>query len=352
MALPSTFKKTTAALRSICRVFQKRKKPAATRGRIEAVPPEIWSLIASHLPSSTAASLTISCRLLFDSLGNAHLRALHDPMNIGEKMDFLKHLDATLPDHWLCFTCGRYRLRASTQPKRCLHVSTCVLLTAAQAYTYRDLHLAARAHRLSGAYGVSPRPWTSYSQGWRLCIYTGFVQGRLLMYMRGEKDLRSLDHERNFRELFSTSSQNVSSSPAMPHCFHFAPEVVSRCRHALTHADKKDVERACRKCRTCASLWGCHTCASEYHVRITSVRQHAKRLVVSRFSDFGTVSDPWHPDWFSHTAAARPQKSGIYHREGRETIRKRWFSYYATTIDGNYWIPMVLPVPQLVLLPA
>lgn len=88
--------------------------PTQGRDVLRELPWELWLIVASFLPPSTARNFALSCRNTFNIMGHESQAALQRPENYRERLRFLEALDIHFPGHLLCLACGVYHKRRDT----------------------------------------------------------------------------------------------------------------------------------------------------------------------------------------------------------------------------------------------
>ncbi len=178
-----------------------RSKKTTKRTCFDTLPPELWQMIASYLPLSSAASLILTCRSALALIGTQCWVDLNLRSQSLERMRFLEFLDKSLPRYFLCQQCHIFHRRWR---RECLNDGAsgvyfflrweCDLptrFTLLAPYgadvTWSAIQLVMRAHRYGPQYGISIRSLhANYhaGMGWSRHSIPRIVDGRLLIRVR------------------------------------------------------------------------------------------------------------------------------------------------------------------------
>ncbi|KAL1959440.1 hypothetical protein VTO42DRAFT_2243 [Malbranchea cinnamomea] len=88
------------------RGFVPRAPPAPKQIPIGKLSPELVQLIASMLPPASVAAFALSNKNILNILGRQCLQ-----LDLQERIQLLKHFEANMPRHILCFACGSFHLK-------------------------------------------------------------------------------------------------------------------------------------------------------------------------------------------------------------------------------------------------
>nr|POF12989.1 hypothetical protein CFP56_10137 [Quercus suber] len=321
---------------------------------IDALPAELWKVIAAYAGPSSAASLVLTTKALQEKLGLEPLQVLNDPANKHDKIQLLHGLDRKLPRHLLCFACGVYhvRLRPGKESLKADYVSNPIVLcpntrntllprlrlTHGRELPYGWVQLALRG-RYSVAHGVQPssleRRWKCKDSGWSHRTRYMLHDNRLLMRVVSQcaappaktMTATTIRHLLYDREEYT---------PFFSVCAHWKDgDLMQLCKCALSHVPappesylqqlKKapKVNRAAtrpnfivRGCDWCRPARRCPECPTEYLFEIQMIEDtkdpvfpFKHSLVVTRWSDLGDGSSPFtSPEWVALKGVKMPME--------------------------------------------
>jgi hypothetical protein len=301
------------------------RPPSANAKIFQKLPIELWRLIASHLPPSAAASLTLTCYQAVAILGTQYWEHLNKRENVFQRLRFLEHLDIHFPNHILCPDCAIYHPRKTARinlntffaPRRqllhhplsqkrkytwsfqsCgadgLHNSFGVLgLMKWDPMNWTTIHLIHRYLRLGPSYGIQPLPFEIREDGWCHTRQIRVIGDSVVVRVRSIRRIPS----------GIVGNFSPSSSSATFGCEHGRKQGIRRmilkwCQKALNEftACNRDLSRYEDK----SDVLVCHFCPSQACISILPVSRPRTRsncthvLKIERWIDFGEckASDP------------------------------------------------------------
>ena len=278
---------------------------------VSRFPVEIWQYIALFLPAESEAALAFTCHSMASILTNASWLELKRrtwsytyalPEN---RLAFLRLLDDTLPDHFVCHKCCIYHNIYSRKNPRgfCHGPYPCCSVTdfgcMGKLY-FSDVQLELRAHRLGRQYGSKiPRFDKLQSSlsppGFTYWMDTAIVDGKLLL-----RHVSSVVFDD--RDSIFDQQQPCRFSERLGMCWHYPDYghgIQAICHCATSHyiQQEESVSIGFIQCTKCLPLRRCYGCASEYLVRIERVYPSRCRLILYRWSDLGDGRDPCSREW-------------------------------------------------------
>jgi hypothetical protein len=303
---------------------------------IQSLPSNIWRQIAALLTPADAAHLSISSKTLSEKLGNEFLQLLALPENHKDLIRFLNHMDRSLPDHLLCFPCGKYHYRINKGHEKlmadyvnhplyvCPKVFSSYLprtrLAHGRVLPYSFIQLAIRHSMYSPDHGLPPdalcRRWKDPQSGWSHSARYMIHDGRLLLRVRSQVFANAKLTETAERHLLY---EREEYTPYFSVCAHWRDgELMKLCKCALSHIPEPPQSYArqlrnrpalsrsaahpnyiVRMCDDCRPARRCPECPTEYLIEVNlaedktdPVRRFKHALVVTRWSDLGDGSSP------------------------------------------------------------
>ncbi|KAL9091007.1 MAG: hypothetical protein Q9159_001633 [Coniocarpon cinnabarinum] len=265
------------------------------------LPLEIWLAIAAKLPVSGEASLALTChRFKSLLLGDAINDLNNDPV---EKLKLLQLLDTNFPQHYLCGTCYKYHPRA--HPQKCSNRAA--IVPTFLHLEFRDVQSHLRNQRLGSKYGnpmslrVS-RFDPNFPVGCWYSFKTRVVGGHLLLRIVSENIINDM-----------TEIQWDSRVQWLTQCTHYYDEIEHLCQCAVSHTRASSPKitsvfrREVMQCAKCWQLRRCHSCSSEYLVRIRRrcYPLAGYNLQVIRWVDLGDGQLPFCPEWLAVSALGK-----------------------------------------------
>lgn len=304
---------------------------------VDNLPSSVWQLIASFLDPADAAYLAIATKKIHRKLGNEPLLALRDPENHRHLIRFLNHLDRKLPEHLICFPCGKYHLRLAPGHEKlkadyvnnpvfiCPKVFSSYLprtrLAHGRELPYAYIQLATRHARYGPRYGLSAeslcRKWRDPSSGWTHTTRYAVIDGHLLVRVRSEVFAAPKLTETALRHLLYERNEYW---PYFSVCAHWRDgDLMPLCKCALSHIPEPPkgylqqlrnqpmISRSAahpnylvRQCDWCRPARRCPECPTEYLIEVNlaedkqdPINRFKHALVVTRWSDLGDGSSPW-----------------------------------------------------------
>ncbi|KKY19982.1 putative f-box domain protein [Phaeomoniella chlamydospora] len=317
---------------------------------IKRLSPAIWRNILGYLDLTDMSSLIFSCKAFRNLVGTRSWSALSDPENFQERANFLVYLDKSLPNHLLCFVCGKYHVRTARgreelKPANILNpLFVCpysadmarkqprMRIAPGRTLPFTFVQLTTRAERFTPSYGISAdslsRRWKHVESCWS--HYTRY-------YIHPTPDSKP--------HLLMRVTSNVFASPNLPPsgqryllysredfwpyfsaCSHWRDgDLMAICKCALSHVPEVRKEYigpsgvaqrlqdhvqhqnpTTTHCSFCQPMRRCPECPTEYLIEIKLVEDKTSTdrrnlfkyaLVVTRWSDLGDGSTPWSPEW-------------------------------------------------------
>lgn len=300
------------------------------------VPAVIWDHISSFLDPADRAHLAISSKVFLEKLQDAPFHNLSLPENRHYRAWFLHHMDRKLPNHLLCFPCGRYHLRTSIGNEKlkadfvnnplyvCPSVHNSVLprirLAHGRELPYSFVQLATRHAIFSEGHGIPAksldRRWKDPKSGWSHQTRYMIHDGRLLVRIRSQVFARPSLTPTGERMLLYDRGEYV---PYFSVCAHWMDgELTKVVKCALSHIPeprqsfRQQIHEPhkikewlvnpgimARLCDYCRPARRCPECPTEYLVEVNlaedksdPVNRFKHLLVVTRWSDLGDGSSP------------------------------------------------------------
>ncbi|EMC93526.1 hypothetical protein BAUCODRAFT_26794 [Baudoinia panamericana UAMH 10762] len=336
---------------------------------VESLPGDLWQRVAGFLNPTDAALLALSSHAIRQKLGPAPFQALNLPQNKHYRIAFLHSMDHQLPDHLLCFPCGRYHRRSLPGRESlkadyvnhpvipCPQVKTSVLprmrLCHARELPYAFVQLALR-QRHGKTHGIPhealDRRWSHAESGWSFRSRYMMHDNRLLLRVVSQRVVPPA------RMLTKTVERHIlydreEYTPYFSVCAHWRDgDLMDLCKCALSHVPappesyfqqlKKapKISRAAahpcflvRGCDWCRPARRCPECPTEYLIHIQMVEdkhdpaqpfKHA--IVVTRWSDLGDGSSPYtSPEWAAINGITIPAEEGGHEYESFSHIGRR-----------------------------
>ncbi|KAI9662720.1 MAG: hypothetical protein M1831_002763 [Alyxoria varia] len=241
-------------------------------------------------------------------------------------MEFLKLLDESLPNHFLCAGCLIYQRRSDERLEHphCFREAPLIPRLVNVNFNLVQSHM--RASNLGLQYGrkvddnktlkkkISPS-CHDHPLGYSYRIRSAVLDGHLLL---------RTDSSKAFQSPMEQDLWNVVQWLAQ--CTHFYDEVEDICRCALGHA--RNGNGRIVQCDNCLRPRRCHSCASEYIIRVTA-RCHPRTeyiLSVTRWTDLGNGKIPWYGEWdaASRIGVRRIRRDTVYDLQGLPCVRSRF----------------------------
>ncbi|KAL9070952.1 MAG: hypothetical protein Q9157_005646 [Trypethelium eluteriae] len=330
---------------------------------IESLSPQLWTRIAQFATLSDVASLALSSKTLQSRLGSEAWRAMKEPEQKRQKIEFLARLNKDLPAYLLCFPCGQYHLRTQLGQERfrinyvtnplfnCPMAQHSRLprmrLTHARELPFAFVQLATRAKRFGSSYGITAdslgRRWKCSDSEWthntRFIIHKGHLLMRVVSTCPAPTDItptgeRMLLFERgDFFPYFSC-------------CAHWKEGELSKiCKCALRHIPKAPEtlrsqlksgynfnvanryrDFTAKSCDDCRDIRRCPECPSEYLVELKLIEDRSQgqigfkhAIIVTRWSDLGDGSSPYNIEWAACNGE-NEERYDSFQMVGRRTI--------------------------------
>jgi len=317
---------------------------------ISVLPPAIWNRIISLLPLPDHAALSLSSKSSHSIKPGNPIQSLNDPSNFRARIDFLHRLDATLPEHLLCYVCAIYHLRLDPgkETLRPSNIANPVFdcpyssssdptkkfsrhrITFGRALPFPFVQLALRHHHYGPTHGIpaldlgrryKDRPevgtW-SHQTRWAVIddhLYVRVVSTAFTTPNLPPAGLRHLLYSReDFVPFFSVCShwRDGNLTPACKCALSHIPAPISG---SGVQRVAKDFEQKwltspqsqiVSMCEVCKPLRRCPECPTEHLIEIRLQEDRSEKdplklfkhaIVVTRWSDLGDGSAPWCPEW-------------------------------------------------------
>lgn len=344
-------------------------KPASEL--VSILPAHVWTHIVSNLSLPDLASLSLSCKTFRDLVPGNSIQSLNDPINFRARIDFLHRLNASLPNHLLCYVCGTHhaRLNPGKETLRPSNIANPVFncpyssssdpakkfsrhrITFGRALPYPFLQLALRHHHHGSSHGIpaqdlgrryKDRPevgtW-SHQTRWAVIddhLYMRVVSSAFATPNLPPAGLRHLLYSREDFVPFFSVCAHWRDGNLMPTCKCALSHLPSPLTGSGVQRVAKELEHKWLKgpqsqivtmCENCKPLRRCPECPTEYLVEIrlqedrsekdpTKLFKHA--IIVTRWSDLGDGSAPWAPEWAAingNTRRDRPFASTVKRKD-------------------------------------
>jgi len=282
-------------------------KPKETkRAMLVSLPTELLQHIASFLSNASAASLTLSSRLIRRALGDQHWLSLKDVTCSDERRDFLAMLERDLPGYVLCHCCNRlHRWLAEESPRRtsawgaATAQRECVMrdqlkLEHVPAYdlSFRHCQLVMNAHRYGPKHGIL---LDALSHVWRYSHGESTTQ--VFISARIAFDELILRVRFRIPMVFNKLLEDIRWNDV-----EICPHLCATAHNArlqnllicnLSHGSNS-------KCSSCTIPKHCHWCATEYLLETHSFRDKGLVVVVTAWKNLGMCRTPLDPKWQGH----------------------------------------------------
>ncbi len=317
----------------------------------EKLPTEIWQGIASYLPRSSTASLALTCRSAYNTMGIQSLVDMKSPDHKTDKCRFLELMDNRFPGHFLCYSHGIYHPRGLrkahrrrtafmdiTRPWACDPPSKLFLLSADNNITWATVQLIMRAHRYQPAHGKSVKTLRGNfngGRGWHTYSKPCIIDDRLLVrvsayYWIPTGSVLQEDGAGAFPEL--------GVGVTCQHC-HANPKLKALCMNALVRfRDARPKPWMKGSFEYWSRLYRCLLCPTEYQVALArpwdfseldkTLRETYKChyvLVVRRWIDFGEGRSAESREWVALAGKmAAGRQPTLWDTRGAPTIQERF----------------------------
>jgi hypothetical protein len=276
------------------------------------LPPELWLDIIEFLSPASAASLTYTCRWMYNQYGERPCSILKLPGHEQDKLELLSYLDADLPKHRLCHPCAIFHRRKSLGAEQkevkanyggcwigCERRAGETKLGTGYSLTWPSIRSVMRACRFGPEYGMSldvlARVWEN-DDGWKHRAEPSIVNGRLLMKVQS-----ALPVDWATESIFKNRISDI-----MRHSWLGCLQEIVKC--ALHHI-RSDESYTIGDC-FCKSLRRCPECPTEYMIetkRISNISGDMRKsmeargvqhvLIVTKWMDYGEGKSPLSPEW-------------------------------------------------------
>lgn len=309
---------------------------------ISKVPKSVWENIIQHLEPADACSLTLSSKLLLNSIGPGPIDALSLPSNRSHRIAFLLYLDKHLPMHLLCFLCASYHLRLNPGkeilkpaavfnplyncPRALTEKFPRTRITPRRNLPFGFAQLVIRAQRYGPAYGL---PIDSLGRRWQEDTWShqsrfAIIKSHLFMRVSSSCFVRGGMTESETRLLLYSREDY---SPYFSACAHWRDGLLMPvCKCALSHVPaeptlgglqavgKKIEDRMKQKiydpssivilCENCRPMRRCPECPSEYLIEMKRMEDRSvpgggfkRAMTVTRWADLGDGITPYSLEW-------------------------------------------------------
>ncbi|OBT62770.1 hypothetical protein VE03_07714 [Pseudogymnoascus sp. 23342-1-I1] len=305
------------------------------------LPPELVLRIASYLPPTSAGALSLCSKALYTLLSIPYLKCQrgHPAFNVS---DFLRLLEPSLPDHIVCYCCGKlHEIKHAGQhvkfDKRCnFKVNEAMRSFIHPSFSHVVFQMVMKRYR-QGRDHLSFLDLLSYqdpgsSEGesrvetscrivdgsllvrqQHIFIVHRHNQSRFTLYMKtmicphaqelyGKIDYRS-SGTAIYSMVYTTGGVDVDRSPSVVGC--------DSCGY---QGEKNE--------GNWSGLVRCRTCATEFRVDSVGV-PGARAFVVTRWKDLGEGRDAEDPVWQAHVDK-KGLVAGVRRKDGEASICKRF----------------------------
>lgn len=330
-------------------VLETGEPPRPAKEVVGLFPAKIWKQVISSLDLVDEASLSVSARAFHGLCDPRVLRYLNDPALFRARCEFLARLNYALPDHLLCYICGRYhvRIQAGKETLRPTNVAN-PLFTCPYANTLEP-RLKLSRHRIT--FGRS-LPFTFIqlvTRHYHFGPQYGIPHDSLSKRYKDKEEIGTWSHQTRYAmiddHLYMRVVSTAFAQPNLPAsgmrhllysredftpffsvCAHWRDgELMPSCKCALGHipvplegggVDRMAKEMQARvqkpksaivsQCERCKALRRCPECPTEYLIEVRLQEDKAEKdltkffkqaLIVTRWSDLGDGSAPWCPEW-------------------------------------------------------
>lgn len=316
---------------------------------VSILPARIWRQAISSLELEDETSLSLSAKPFRDLSDPQIFRYLNDPSLFRARCNFLARLNYALPNHLLCYICGRYhiRIQPGKETLRPTNIANPLFncpyansidpaekvsrhrITFGRSLPYPFVQLVTRHHHFGPSFGI-PADTLSKRYKDKEEIGTWSHQTRYAMiddhlYMRvvstafaqpnlPPSGMRHLLYSReDFTPFFSVCA-HWRDGELMPACKcalgHIpAPLEGSGLQRVAMEAQSKLVKprsQIVTQCERCKALRRCPECPTEYLIEVRLQEDKTEKdltkffkqsLIVTRWSDLGDGSAPWSAEW-------------------------------------------------------
>ncbi|KAM3065285.1 hypothetical protein ACMFMF_011224 [Clarireedia jacksonii] len=275
------------------------------------LPPELIILIASMLPTQSAACLSLCNRAMSQILG-PNIWPCLNPQNPGMRASFLSDLSKDLPQYFVCYRCVQLHSSSAIQWPRIIPKTLTHCLGEEPAFDhclqselflrFPHIQLAMNRHHLGPSYGFPLEAFQS-TEGIESDFYRNIV-------------LLSVDAQIVSNELLMRSQQWV----LLPH--NRRDELVTKClsfrlcRHIwalgkggdnLPTLIKSRLDILEEQGRCCTSTAQCLKCPMDFVMDIVDLGERGIAGCLTRWINLGTGLHPADPKWRSHLGKLLPQ---------------------------------------------
>lgn len=310
---------------------------------------KIWKQVISSLDLADEASLSLSAKAFRDLCEPQVLRSLNDPELFRTRCDFLARLNYALPNHLLCYICGRYHVRTQSGKEnlRPTNVANPLFncpyansndfkekisrhrITFGRSLPFTFVQLATRQRQFGPQYGIPHDSLSkrykdkeaigTWSHQTRYTIIDNHLYMRVVSTAFAQPNLPAA----GMRQLLYCRED---FTPFFSVCAHWRDgELMPSCKCALGHIpaplEGSGVQRMAKEaqarmqkpksaivtqCERCKPIRRCPECPTEYLMEIRMQEDKAEKdltkffkqaLIVTRWSDLGDGSAPWSPEW-------------------------------------------------------
>ena len=322
------------------------KSPTLQHSPVILLPFKIWSIIMQNLMPWEKASLSLTCHLLLEILGSTHIKRLNrvDWEFKNQRLRLLYSFDGKFPKHRLCFACAIFHLGFDICHRES---SVFVPVYPGLWLRFRDVQLLVKAHRHNiptGAFARTPydvsfqaNQGNNYRFKWKHSVSYVFQENRLLLRVDSVKAVYPC----------------IEPRAVLGHtaCHHYKEELFEICSCAIDHVCSQDVCAAtiCFKCRP---LRRCHSCATEYLVRLESCvpmssneqakesDTHGQLLRVTRWSDLSICDFPFTRVYRRAASLRIYARKAVFDTRQAETIQSRFESSTGRYVEQQKILPL------------
>ena len=315
-------------------------------GPFTLLPLELWMMVTDHMDPCDKAALAFTSKYFLERLGSRSFEELNMPTLASEveRYKFLIGLDQNFPQHRLCFACATFHYSFN----RCFYEHGGVVsIYPGRVLRFDDAQLAARACRYGKEFGILDRalypyhPRTSADTDWTYTINYAFVEDHLLLRIDSITPVVPDSCQRCFifEHKFSV-------------CHHYGIEVEDLCWCSMRHV--RNGIAPSNHCSKCSRLRRCHSCPSEYQVRIEhdALNPNNEYLMrVIRWTDLGDCKSPYTREWQRVSSHYDDPQDIFFDISGGSSVQSRYEASHNRVDDTSgashiqTWTP--LPVEEL-----
>lgn len=333
---------------------------------ISKVPKNVWANVIEYLEPSDACALTLSTKLLLNTIGPDPNTFLNLPENRHHRIQFLLYLDKHLPMHLLCFLCASYHLRLNPGkevlkpaavynplyncPKALTEKFPRTRITPRRNLPFGFAQLVMRAKTYGPEYGLPidnlSRRWTE--EAWSHQSRFAIIKDHLFMRVTSSVFVRGgLTSSEERLLLYSREDY----TPYFSACSHWRDGLLMPvCKCALSHIPKPidlgglqkvgkqlgdkihsrtdDLSSIVTLCENCRPMRRCPECPSEYLIEMKRMEDRKmegggfkRAMCVTRWADLGDGRTPYRAEWAAINGELREgQEYDSFKKVGKRAI--------------------------------